>query len=195
MHGVRLDLLEQQARAMGLPLKILQIPEQATMPIYNQIMTETVQSLKQDGFFDTVFGDIFLQDLRQYREQQLQPFGITAHFPLWNRDTKDVMANFLDLGFKAIVVCVKADCLDSSFVGQVIDSHWVKQLPKEVDPCGENGEFHTFVFDGPIFQQPVIFKKGDVVYREYQNPSSSDADTCFSTPKSNQMGFWFCDLL
>jgi uncharacterized protein (TIGR00290 family) len=200
MHGVRLSLLEQQASAIGIPLNILQIPEQASMPVYNQIMTETVQSLKADGFSSAFFGDIFLQDLRQYREQQLKPFGIEAHFPLWGRDTKKLLSTFLDLGFKTMVVCVKASVLDSSFVGQVIDQHWINELPKTVDPCGENGEFHTFVFDGPIFQKPITLSKGEIVYREYNAPKSSgqeegDQDQCFSKPQTTQMGFWFCDLL
>ncbi|MCW3127415.1 MAG: ATP-binding protein [Bacteroidetes bacterium] len=194
MHGVRQELLDMQAVQIGLPLRTIALPEGLTMPAYNEIMGNTVTELQAQGYNNTVFGDIFLEDLRVYREEQLKPFGITAHFPLWKRDTKELLTEFLDLGFKTILVCIKSELLDKSFAGRIIDRDFIKDLPKNVDACGENGEFHTFVFDGPIFDAPIEYEIGEVVYREYTSPKD-DKDVCFSASPSPQMGFWFCDLL
>lgn len=200
MHGVRRDLLEQQIKHLdmgNIDLQIVEIPDNATLSIYNQIMHHTMTGLVQQGFKHAFFGDIFLQDLRQYRESQLQTLGITAHFPLWQRDTKALLHHFVDLGFKTMVVCVKAAALDHSFVGRVIDHDFIRDLPKNIDPCGENGEFHTFVFDGPLFKTPVPIELGEVVYREYTAPKTQDNqnDNCFLDQQDSQMGFWFCDLI
>ncbi len=196
MHGVRAVLLEQQAAALNLPLQQLLLADQPTMSEYNSAMASLTAGLAADGFTHTVFGDIFLEDLRRYREEKLATQGISAYFPLWKRDTTELIHEFIDLGFKTITVCVKSELLDESFAGRIIDKDFLKDLPANVDPCGENGEFHSFVFEGPIFSKPIPFTIGEKVFREYQAPKTKE-DNCFSTTvtAASQMGFWFCDLL
>jgi uncharacterized protein (TIGR00290 family) len=184
MHGLRRPLLELQIRAVEIPHSSIELPEQPTMEEYEGLMTRTVQHLKQDGFECAAFGDIFLEDLKLYREKQLAAFEIQTVFPLWKKDTTELLHEFLSLGFKAIVVCVRADKLDKSFAGRIIDEHFIRDLPPGVDPCGENGEFHSFCFDGPIFKKQLPFTIGAKIYREYKSPNSR-----------NDTGFWFCDLL
>ena len=181
MHGVREELLEQQASAIGIPLQKMVLPDQPSMVEYEEQMLQTLMRLQQEKFTHCLFGDIFLEDLKMYRETQLAKVNMTAVFPLWKRDTAELMNEFIDLGFKAIVVCVKAELLDESFAGRIIDKHFLKDLPPSADPCGENGEFHTFVFDGPIFTKPVLYKTGEKVFREYKAPDDSK-DNCFTNP-------------
>ena len=188
MHGLRRSLLEKQAKAIGIPLTTIELPETPTMDEYNSIMEEKVNSLALLGFTYTAFGDIFLEDLRNYREEKLSQYNIKALFPLWKKDTKELISNFLKLGFKTIVVCVNGNLLDKSFVGRVIDEQFLKDLPENVDPCGENGEFHTFCFDGPIFSTPVEFEIGEIVSKSYTSPKTDD-----ETQKT--IDFWFCDLI
>lgn len=194
MHGVRVDLLHKQAESIGIPLREIKLAESVSMAEYNKAMCQTVTTLVNEKFCHTIFGDIFLEDLKKYREQQLSPLGLQIHFPLWKRNTKELLHEFLDLGFKTIVVCVKSSLLDSSFAGRIIDKEFIADLPTTVDPCGENGEFHTFVFDGPIFKFPINFMIGEKIYREYATPENSD-DNCFSSRQDLQMGFWYCDLI
>lgn len=195
MHGVREELLEQQAISISIPLQKLVLPDQPSMAEYGLQMMQTMRQLQKEGFTHSMFGDIFLEDLKVYREAQLAKVQMTGVFPLWKRDTAELMHEFIDLGFKTIVVCVKAELLDESFAGRIIDKDFLKDLPEKIDICGENGEFHTFVFDGPIFKNPVLYKIGEKVFREYTAPAS-DKDNCFTNhqPKRS-MGFWFCDLL
>ncbi len=190
MHGLRSVLLMQQAKAIGLPLTTVHLPEEPSMEDYNHIMETTVQELQNEGYQHCGFGDIFLEDLRAYREAQLKPFGIHAHFPLWKQDTKALLEAFIGLGFKAIVICTKAALLDKSFVGRELDASFINDLPANVDPCGEHGEFHTFCYDGPIFKEPVKFSLGEKVYRAYKAPTDSDMSA-----ETSDMGFWFCDLI
>ncbi|MEM8906907.1 MAG: ATP-binding protein, partial [Bacteroidota bacterium] len=145
-----------------------------------------------EGFEHCGFGDIFLEDLRVYREQQIQPFGITCAFPLWKKDTRTLIKEFLTLGFKAVIICLNAEKLDESFIGREIDENFLQDLPSDVDPCGENGEFHTFCYDGPIFEKPIKFVKGEPTWRAYDVPQS-DGDGTTKTTQSG--GFWFLDLL
>jgi len=196
MHGVREELLELQAASISIPLQKLVLPDQPSMIEYESQMVQTMMQLQKEGFTHNLFGDIFLEDLKTYREIQLAKAQMNAVFPLWKRDTAQLMQEFIELGFKAIVVCVKAELLDQSFAGRIIDKDFCKDLPPNVDPCGENGEFHTFVFDGPIFKKPVAYKRGGKVFREYKAPAN-DKDNCFSNqPLSpSSMGFWYCDLL
>jgi uncharacterized protein (TIGR00290 family) len=194
MHGVRVELLNIQAKSIGIPIREIKLPETISMHEYNALMHQSVTTLVNEKFRHTIFGDIFLEDLRKYREQQLAPFGLQAHFPLWQRNTKELLHEFLALGFKTVVVCVKSSMLDRAFAGRIIDKDFIKDLPNSVDPCGENGEFHTFVFDGPIFKSPVKFSIGERVYKEYPAPSTSD-DNCFSPNQDSPMGFWYCDLI
>jgi len=191
MHGVREELLEQQAEAIGIPLQKIILPEQPSMQEYEEMMKQNLHQLKKQNFTEAIFGDIFLEDLKKYREEQLASIGICAAFPLWKRDTKELLQEFIDLGFKTILVCIKAELLPKEFAGRIIDKDFLKDLPKNVDACGENGEFHSFVYDGPIFSRPVNFKKGEIIYREYESPKAND---CFTTPNP-AMGFYFQELI
>jgi len=182
MHGLRRELLLQQTESIGIPAKIIELPPQPTNAEYEALMKETVTGLLAKGYECTAFGDIFLEDLKAYREKQLEPYGINTVFPLWKKDTKELLSQFINLGFKAITVCVDGSKLDSSFVGRIIDHAFIAELPEGVDICGENGEFHTFCFDGPYFKEPVPITKGEIIMREY--------DTNGFKSK-----FWFCDLL
>src|SRR5688500_3513112 len=193
MHGVREELLELQAEAIGLPLQKIILPEQPSMQEYEKQMKENMEGSKKEGFTHALFGDIFLEDLKKYREEQLAKIGIHAIFPLWKRNTKELLHEFIDLGFKTILVCTKAEVLPYEFAGRIIDKDFLKDLPTNVDACGENGEFHSFVFDGPIFKKPVDIKIGEKIFREYKAPKDQ-TDNCFTKPSSS-MGFWFCDLL
>jgi uncharacterized protein (TIGR00290 family) len=194
MHGVRRSLLQAQAASIGLPLETIELAEQPTMTDYEEAVTKKLSSFKEQGIERAVFGDIFLEDLKQYREQQLARIGMRALFPLWKKDTRDLLHAFVDAGFKAIVVCTKAEVLGEGFAGRPLDLDFLRDLPPNVDPCGENGEYHSFVYDGPIFSKPIPFTKGVVVFKEYQAPTEQDTDTCFTKPQQS-MGFYFCDLL
>ena len=186
MHGLRREFMLAQAGALGLPLMTIELPEQPDMALYESKMGEAVSSLKAAGYTHAVFGDIFLEDLRRYREQKLATLGLGAVFPLWQRDTSELMREFIALGFKAIVVCVNTDVLDASFAGRLIDESFLAELPPAVDPCGENGEFHTFCFAGPIFRHEIAFKLGEKVLREYPAPAGGG---------SRHAGFCFCDVI
>jgi len=194
MHGVREELLEQQATAIGIPLQKLVLTDQPSMIEYEEHMMRTMNQLQQERFTHSVFGDIFLEDLKIYRESQLTKVGMTAVFPLWKRNTTELIHEFIDLGFKTIVVCVNEKYLDKSFCGRIIDEDFIRDLPENVDVCGENGEFHTFVFDGPIFNNPIVFAKGEIIYRKYAAPKQQ-SDNCFQPAVVEDYGFYFCDLL
>ena len=198
MHGVRVELLQAQAKSIGLPLKIVQIPEMPTMEVYDSIMLKTLLDLKNQDIKYSIFGDIFLEDLRKYREDQLAKAGFEGVFPLWKIPTQDLIQEFIALGFKTIVVCVNERYLDKSFVGRIIDQDFINDLPENVDVCGENGEFHTFTFDGPIFSEPINFEIGEIVYRKYERPKTEDSsNTACDTTTSDafDFGFWYCDLI
>lgn len=194
MHGVRRALLEAQAASIGLPLQTIELPEQPGMQEYEQAMMNKVTALKNNGYSNAVFGDIFLEDLKRYREEKLATVDIQCVFPLWKISTKQLMQEFLQLGFKAIIVCVNTKFLDKSFCGRLIDESFVRDLPANVDVCGENGEYHSYVFDGPIFKHPIPFTKGDMVYRTYQAPAQAQ-DSCNPMDQASEYGFYFCDLL
>ena len=198
MHGVRVELLQAQAESIGIPLKIMEIPEMPTMEVYENVMFETLTELKNAGINYSVFGDIFLEDLRLYREKQLEKIGFKGIFPIWKTQTKDLIQEFISLGFKTIVVCVNEKYLDKSFVGRIIDQDFINDLPKNVDVCGENGEFHTFTFDGPIFSKPIDFEIAEIDYRKYEKPKNQDLSNtaCDTDDKSSfDFGFWYCDLI
>lgn len=193
MHGVRRSLLQAQAKSIGLPLETIELPEQPSMRDYENAVTQKLTAFKKQGIDQAIFGDIFLEDLKAYREAQLQKIGIQALFPLWKKDATALLHEFIDLGFKAIIVCTRAEVLGKEFAGRMIDEAFLRDLPKGVDPCGENGEYHSFVFDGPIFSSPVTFTKGEIVFKEYAAPKENKED-CFTTAQKS-MGFYFCDLL
>ncbi|WP_421150092.1 diphthine--ammonia ligase [Seonamhaeicola sp. NFXS20] len=190
MHGLRNELLQAQTNAIGIKSSFIELPEMPDMATYETIMNKTISRLKNEGFTHAAFGDIFLEDLRTYRENQLAKQGFKAVFPIWKRNTKELLNEFLDLGFKTIVVCANSKYFNKDFVGTVINKDFIKNLPKGVDPCGENGEFHTFCFDGPIFKNPINFEMGDKVYREYTNPKTNNSDC-----ESDNYGVWYCDLI
>ncbi|CAM4299874.1 diphthine--ammonia ligase [Gillisia limnaea] len=195
MHGLRKELLILQAKSIGLPIDIIALEGNVSMQSYNSKMHSAVSKLLGEGFTHSVFGDIFLEDLKEYREEQLARVGIQAVFPLWKQNTHQLISDFIDSGFKAITVCVNAKVLDRSFCGRIIDQKFVEDLPSGVDPCGENGEFHTFVFDGPIFKNPIEFEKGEIVQRSY-NAREDEEDNCFTDDvKSWDTSFWYCDLI
>jgi len=166
MHGVRKELLEKQANSIGIPLITISLPKDTTNEEYEKIMKREMLYFKSHRIYHVVFGDIFLEDIRKYRESNLSKIGMKAIFPLWKKSSKDLARQFLDLGFKAIITCVDSNFLNSDFVGEFFDDNFLQALPSNVNYCGENGEFHTFVFDGPIFFNPVKFQKGEIVFRD-----------------------------
>jgi uncharacterized protein (TIGR00290 family) len=174
MHGVRRALLERQADSLGIPLHQIRISKSATNVEYETRMAEAFAIYREHGTNRVVFGDLFLEEIRAYRERLLTGQGMLGLYPLWQRDTLALIREFLHQGFKTAVVCVDPKQLDPSFLGRVIDEDFLSQLPAGVNPCGENGEFHTFVFDGPIFRYPIKLGFGERVCRD---------------------SFWFCDLL
>ncbi len=185
MHGVREELLRAQADSLGIPLKTAYLRESDGLDKYNALMRKILQDFSLEGITHAAFGDIFLEDLREYRELQLKRAGFSALFPLWGISTQNLIRHFIEDGFKTIVTCVNEQYLDSGFVGRIIDEQFLNDLPEGVDPCGENGEFHTFVFDGPLFREPVRFEPGEKVYKEYKTDST----------EPSAYGFWFCDLV
>ena len=166
MHGVRRELLVQQAQSIGLPLHEVRIPPQCVNPIYEARMEEALRIYYAEGVRTVAFGDIFLQDLRAYREKNLARIGMTALFPIWTRDTRELIRSFQAARFRAVAACIDPKVLDRSFAGRELDPSFFRDLPSGVDPCGENGEFHTFVFDGPIFHNPIPVRPGEIVERD-----------------------------
>lgn len=166
MHGVRRELLERQANSIGLPLHAVRIPPQCNNADYEQRMEDALLLHYEKGVRTVAFGDIFLEDLRAYRERNLARIGMTALFPIWKRNTGELIRVFHEKHFRAVVVCIDPRALDRSFAGRELDKDFCEQLPNRVDPCGENGEFHTFVFDGPVLKKPIFFRTGDVLERD-----------------------------
>jgi uncharacterized protein (TIGR00290 family) len=166
MHGVRRVLLERQAQSLGFPLEQVVIPRSASNQEYEAALEHSLAAYREAGVESIVFGDLFLEDIRSYREALFDRLGMRPLFPLWKRDTSALIRDFITRGFKTVITCVNSRSLDSSFAGRVIDSDFLSRLPPDVDPCGENGEFHTFVFDGPLFKQDIPFKAGNVRLEE-----------------------------
>ena len=185
MHGVREELLEQQAKSIGIPLVKVYV-EEGSNEEYERNMEKQLLGFKKEGINKIGFGDIFLEDLKDYRDNNLSRIGMEGLYPIWKENTKKLINEFLEAGFKTVLCCVSEAVLTENYSGKVIDSNFVEGLPKNVDPCGENGEFHTFVFDGPIFKEPISFEIGETVYRKYDPPAND--------PGLNQTGFWYCDL-
>lgn len=174
MHGVRRSLLRLQAEALDLPVWEVSLSPQSSNDEYEQRMRETLAELKAQGVDTIAFGDLFLEDIRAYREKMLQDTGFSALFPIWGRPTDRLAHEFIGKGHRSILVCVDPKAVPAHFAGRLYDAALLRELPPDVDPCGENGEFHTFAFDGPLFAHPVAFEKGEVVERD---------------------GFIFCDLI
>ncbi len=209
MHGLREELLDEQAKKIGIPLQKVHFPADVTMSLYDTIMKEAMQETLNESYEYAVFGDIYLEDLKAYRDKKLSEVGLKGVYPLWKQSTKDLLQELLDLGFKAITVCVNAKLLNKDFVGRIVDQNFIDELPEGVDVCGENGEFHTFVFDGPIFSEPVKFTIGEKVLKTYSANTEETEDSCSNytnnknedcykekqNQKSWDTGFWYCDLI
>ena len=165
MHGTRRSLLRLQCAAIGLPVTEVVVPPEATNAIYEKRMGQAFATMAAKGLRKVVFGDIFLEDLRAYRENQIASFGLTGVFPLWKQSTRTLSRQFITDGFRAIAVCVHAKVLNASFAGRSFDMSFLNDLPTGADPCGENGEFHTFVHSGPVLSAPVLFSHGNTVRR------------------------------
>lgn len=174
MHGVRASLLRKQAEAVGLPLIEVRIPPSCSNELYEVRMAGALSIPELRGCDRYAFGDLFLENVRAYREERLVTWGKSGVWPLWGRDTKLLAKDFIEAGFKGIVVCVDPSKLDGAFCGRELDAAFLADLPSDVDPCGERGEFHTFVYDGPVFARPIEIQRGEVVERD---------------------NFVFCDLL
>jgi uncharacterized protein (TIGR00290 family) len=176
MHGARRELLLAQAEAVGLPTELVWIPKESTSGVYEQRMAHALLRWSAAGVREVAFGDLFLADVRKYREEKLAQVGMRALFPLWGRPTPELAAEFVRSGFAAVTTCVDSEQgLDQRFVGRELDSSFLADLPSGADPCGENGEYHSFVYDGPGFARKVAFTKGETVLRDKR--------------------FWYCDLL
>jgi len=174
MHGVRRQLVRSQAAAAGVPLVEVEIPPRCSNDVYEARMSAAFATPHLRDVDEVAFGDLFLEDVHAYRESRLAAVGKRGQFPLWGRDTRELAQRFLADGFRAIVVCVDTRLLDRSFAGREYDEPLLADLPPNVDPCGENGEFHTFGYAGPIFGSPLRCRRGAIVERD---------------------GFVFCDLL
>jgi uncharacterized protein (TIGR00290 family) len=166
MHGVRRELLHRQAEAVGVELVEVRIPAGATNEVYESSFAGALASPPLAVLEEIAFGDLFLGDVRAYRERQCAAAGRRARFPLWGRDTRALARRFIELGFRARIVCLDPSRLPASFAGRAFDARLLDDLPDDVDPCGENGEFHTFVTDGPVFRAPVVCREGEVVERD-----------------------------
>jgi uncharacterized protein (TIGR00290 family) len=187
MHGVRLDLARQQAASIGLPLLEMLVSD-ATYAGYEQKMGELLaEAIITYGIQGVAFGDIFLADLRKYREEQLARLSLKAYFPLWGADTEAQLHTFWKAGFETILCCVNDGYLGEAFVGQALTASLRAAFPADVDPCGENGEYHTFCYAGPIFRDAIPFRTGEKVYKPL--------DPAYITPDSKTRGFWYVDLV
>lgn len=195
MHGVRVALLETQASRLGLPLTQLKLPEMPDIATYDAALLASPTALCVQGVDTTVYGDIFLADLRAYREAQLARAGLRGEFLLWQRASTDILREFWALGFRAIVVCVNDRYLDTSFCGRLFAEAFVRDLPPGVDPCGENGEYHSFVFDGPDFNSPIAYTVGERVRRTYAPPAGAAPSPTSAAADPFAADFWYCDLL
>ncbi len=166
IHDVRRVLLEQQTKALGIPLEEMFISKGASDVDYESELLKTLKKYRDNGVNSVLYGDIFLEDVRKFREQTLAKIGMNGIFPLWKRGTKELSHTFINLGFKAVITCIDSNVLGKSFAGREYDKQFLLDLPNNVDPCGENGEFHSFVYDGPNFNEKILFKKGEVVLRD-----------------------------
>ena len=174
MHGVRRLLVEQQAQSLDIPLHKVFIPRSCSNEEYGAKMSQALNKFKQDGVETVAFGDIFLEEVRKYREDNLAKLSIKGVFPIWGRNSAELVRSFVALGFKAVVSCIDTKVLDKKFLGRQLDKDFIAELPPDIDPSGENGEFHSFVYDGPIFKEKIGYKRGESVLRD---------------------SFYFCDLI
>ena len=166
MHAVRRELLEAQAQATGLPLRVVELPWPCSNEVYEQRMAAAVEQARRDGVREVAFGDLFLEDIRAYREEKLAGTGLAPRFPLWGRETQSLAQEMIEGGLQARITCVDPKQIEASFAGRAFDVELLADLPDGVDPCGENGEFHTFVHAGPMFRAPIPIEAGEVLERD-----------------------------
>lgn len=178
MHGTAETLLDMQAQRMGLPLKKVKYAPSQSHSNYENAMHQALLELQQEGINTAAYGDIFLEDLRQYREKQLAALSIDSIFPLWKKDTKELVALLEQTGIEAIIVCAN-DQLGEAFLGKKIEPALLEQFPPGVDPCGEHGEYHTFVYNAPFFSASIPIKTGAIVQRTYQATAAQGASRFF----------------
>lgn len=169
MHGIREELLDEQAKALGIELQKVFLPKDCSMDEYSLIMAEASKTLVEDGFTHLAFGDIFLEDLKAYRIKNLEGSGLEPLFPIWGYTTKTLVDQFIQLDYQAKVVCCDATKLDKESCGSELDQQFIDNLPEGVDPCGENGEFHSFVYSGPIFKKALSMRVGEIELHHYPN--------------------------
>jgi uncharacterized protein (TIGR00290 family) len=191
MHGVREELIEAQAESIGIPLLKVYVYE-ADNAEYERQMNDTMLKIKAEGISTVAFGDIFLEDLKKYREDKMKAIGMNCIFPLWQKDTRLLVNDFIAKGFKTITCCINDGYLNENWCGRLIDKVFVDELPPTVDPCGENGEFHSFCYDAPIFKTKINVTTGEKTYKALQLKT-----TDHPTPIKDvgTKGFWFCDLI
>lgn len=192
MHGVRVELLIKQAESIGIPLYQIRLPEMPGMTEYDEVMRQHLTHFKNEGITHSIFGDIFLEDLKAYRDTRLSEIGLQGIYPLWKRDTHELINEFFDLGFGTVIACTQQRL--ERIAGRELSPELINSLPDDVDVCGENGEFHTFTFKGPIFKNEILYKTGEKVFREYKAPKNAE-DSCGSPTDLKPSGFWYCDLI
>jgi len=190
MHGVREELLDKQAASIGIPLLKVRVTE-GTNNEYEKLMETVLLKAKSEGIIDVIFGDIFLEDLRAYRENNLAKVGMRGIFPLWKIDTSYIINDFINQKFKTVICCTNDGYLGEEWVGRHIEKSFIEKLPARVDPCGENGEYHTFCYDGPLFKKKIEFIIGEKVYKALEINTEDVA----TPPNITTNGFWYCDLL
>jgi uncharacterized protein (TIGR00290 family) len=166
MHGLRTELLHSQAASLNIPLEEILISKDASNEEYESSLNKVLLKYKETGIRDVVFGDIFLEDIKEYREALMSGIGMECVFPIWKMDSSFLAGSFINSGFRAVVVCVDTEQLDAQFAGREFDERFLRDLPDGVDPCGENGEFHTFVYDGPIYSNAIAHSLGEIVIRD-----------------------------
>ena len=175
IHGVRNELLDKQVESIGIPLQKVLIPKDSTNDQYEKALNDVLLYFKNKGINEIVFGDIFLEDVKKYRDELLDKLDMKGIYPIWKKDSKELARKFIDLRFKAVTTCIDSQQIDKKFVGREYNSEFLNDLPNSADHCGENGEFHTFVYDGPLFDKKIDFTKGEIVFRDDR--------------------FYYCDLL
>jgi uncharacterized protein (TIGR00290 family) len=191
MHGVREELIQAQADSIGIPLLKVYVYE-ASNAEYEKQMNETLLKIKESGIDTVLFGDIFLEDLRQYRENKMAQLGMQCIFPIWKTNTRWMLSDFVEKGFKTYICCINDGYLDEDWCGRLIDAAFINELPATVDPCGENGEFHSFCFEGPVFKKQMSISVGEKNYKALEL-KTSDHPTPIKDVGTK--GFWFVDLL
>jgi len=192
MHGVREELIERQAKSIGLPWFKMYVKEGSNAE-YEKNMEAFLLEQKANGIEHVIFGDIFLEDLRAYRDNNLAKVGMKGVYPLWKIDTKQLANDFINLGFKTILCCTNDAYLGEEEVGKIFTSDFVKHLPTNVDPCGENGEFHTFCYDGPIFKNKIEVTIKEKIYKPLELKTMKD-HPALPPDRPKTLGFWFCEL-